>query len=194
MKDAIKNQWGLDPLNNPDYPSIISHEAFDRLITLFEDGRIAYGGQIDPKRKRIAPTLLIDVDESSPVMEEEIFGPILPIIPFDAIDEALAFVKQRPKPLALYLFSQDRETQKKVTSELSYGGGCINDVVMHLANVHLPFGGVGQSGQGSYHAKEGFLSFSHVKPILKSRTFLDVPLRYPPYTGRRLKLIKRIFS
>ncbi len=194
MKDAMKNQWGLDPLNNPDYPSIISHEAFDRLITLFEDGRIAYGGQIDPKRKRIAPTLLIDVDESSPVMEEEIFGPILPIIPFDAIDEALAFVKQRPKPLALYLFSQDRETQKKVTSELSYGGGCINDVVMHLANVHLPFGGVGQSGQGSYHAKEGFLSFSHVKPILKSRTFLDVPLRYPPYRGRRLKLIKRIFS
>jgi aldehyde dehydrogenase (NAD+) len=194
LKDAIKDLWGLDPLNNPDYPSIISNTAFDRLIALFEDGRLAYGGQIDPKRKRIAPTLLIDVVEASPVMEEEIFGPILPIIPFDAVDEAIGFVKQKPKPLALYLFSRNKETQKRVTGELSYGGGCINDVVMHLANVHLPFGGVGPSGLGSYHAKEGFLSFSHTKPILKSHTFLDVPLRYPPYTGRRLEFIKRIFS
>ncbi|OQA39719.1 MAG: Aldehyde dehydrogenase [Spirochaetes bacterium ADurb.Bin315] len=194
LKDAIKDLWGLDPLNNPDYPSIISNTAFDRLIALFEDGRLAYGGQIDPKRKRIAPTLLIDVVEASPVMEEEIFGPILPIIPYDTVDEAIGFVKQKPKPLALYLFSRNKETQKRITGELSYGGGCINDVVMHLANVHLPFGGVGPSGLGSYHAKEGFLSFSHTKPILKSHTFLDVPLRYPPYTGRRLEFIKRIFS
>ncbi|NLZ77024.1 MAG: aldehyde dehydrogenase family protein [Spirochaetales bacterium] len=194
LKDAIKELWGLDPLNNPDYPSIISHAAFDRLIALFEDGKLAYGGQIDPKRKRIAPTLLLDPVDSAPVMEEEIFGPILPIIPYDTIDEAIAFVRQRPKPLALYLFSRNREAHRRITCELSCGGCCINDVVMHLANVHLPFGGVGASGQGAYHAEEGFRSFSHIKPVLTSHTFLDVPLRYPPYTERRLKLIQRIFS
>ena len=194
LKEAIKDQWGLDPLNNPDYPSLISTKAFDRLIALFDDGRIAYGGEIDPKRKRIAPTILTNINNPSSTMSDEIFGPILPIIPFDTIDEVITSIKEKPKPLALYLFSTQKEVQHRITTELSFGGGCINDVVLHLANPHLPFGGVGPSGQGAYHAKEGFLAFSHTKAMLKSHTVIDLPMRYPPYSGRRLSLIKRIFS
>lgn len=194
IKEAFKAQWGLDPLNNPDYPSIISTNAFDRLIALFNDGKLLYGGQIDPKRRRIAPTLLSDMKESSTLLQEEIFGPILPIIPYETLDEAINFIKKRPKPLAFYIFSTHKATQQRVINELSFGGGCINDVVMHLANPHLPFGGVGPSGQGSYHAEEGFLAFSHTKSVLRSHLFFDVPMRYPPYTQRRLSLIKRIFS
>jgi aldehyde dehydrogenase (NAD+) len=184
--------FGSDVLGSEDYSSIIGEDHFNRLITLFEYGKLLWGGQIDPKRLCIAPTLLGDVDLASPLMGEEIFGPILPIISYERYDEALAFVKERPHPLAAYLFSNDKKEQQRFVNELSFGGGCINDVVMHLANPRLPFGGIGESGMGSYHGKAGFLAFSHIKSITHTSRIMDIPLRYAPYR-RRLGLLKRLF-
>ncbi|NLK04935.1 MAG: aldehyde dehydrogenase family protein, partial [Spirochaetales bacterium] len=155
-------------------------------------GNLAFGGQIDPKSLRIAPTIITEPKLDSPLMTEEIFGPILPLVCYDSFEQALAFIASREHPLALYLFSNNKEHQDQVVQSLLYGGGCINDVVMHLSNSHLPFGGVGQSGIGSYHAKEGFLTFSHTKSILHSSLFLDIKLRYAPFRGK-LALIRRLF-
>ncbi|MDX9916048.1 MAG: aldehyde dehydrogenase [Sphaerochaeta sp.] len=192
MKRSLTAMFGSDVLGSEDYSSIIGEDHFNRLITLFEYGKLLWGGQIDPKRLRIAPTLMGDVDLASPLMQQEIFGPILPIITYERYDEALAFIKERPHPLAAYLFSNDKNEQQRFVNELSFGGGCINDVVMHLANPRLPFGGIGESGMGSYHGKAGFLTFSHIKSITHTSCILDIPLRYAPYRSR-LGLLKRLF-
>jgi len=192
IKRSLASMFGSDALGSEDLGSIIGQAHFNRLISLFEDGTLLWGGQIDPKRRRIAPTLIGDPDPASPLMRQEIFGPILPIIGYERLDEALAFVKGRPHPLAAYLFSTDKGEHKRFLGELSFGGGCINDVVMHLANPRLPFGGVGESGMGAYHGKTGFLTFSHIKSITHASHLIDIPVRYAPYR-RGLGLLKRLF-
>ena len=128
------------------------------------------------------------------MMQEEIFGPILPVLPVDSLEEAIAFVRERPRPLALYLFTSSREAERRVFSQLSFGGGCVNDTILHLASSHLPFGGVGDSGMGAYHGKYSFLTFSHEKGILKTSTRLNVPLRYPPYTVRKERWARKLLK
>lgn len=188
---AIQHMYGTNPLNNSEYPTIIDQRHFSRLAALLENGTLNYGGQLDPKLLKIAPTLIVDPDLNSPLMTEEIFGPLLPVIPYDQFEQAVSFIEQREHPLALYFFGAKKAHQKRVVHTLSYGGGCINDTVLHLSNPHLPFGGVGSSGMGRYHAKYGFDTFSHKKGILKKYPFPDVPLRYAPFRGK-LALLKRL--
>ena len=159
---------------------------------LMQSGVVLHGGQTDRRSLRIAPTLLTDVAWDSPVMSEEIFGPLLPILTVDSLDEAIRRIRQRPKPLALYLFTRDREAQRRVLEQVSFGGGCINDTVMHLATPYMPFGGVGESGMGRYHGKDGFDTFSHRKSVLCRGARPDVPLRYAPYGEKRLKTVRRL--
>ncbi len=189
--DAIQSMYGTDPLNNSEFPKIINQKHFTRLTELLETGTFAYGGQLDPKLMKIAPTILTEPNLASALMTEEIFGPLLPIIAYDQFEEAFSFVEEREHPLALYFFGKNKQHEKHVVNTLLYGGGCINDTVLHLSNPHLPFGGVGASGMGKYHAKEGFTTFSHKKGILKKYTFLDVPLRYAPFKGK-FSLLKRL--
>jgi aldehyde dehydrogenase (NAD+) len=193
MKLAITNMFGSDPLHCKDLPHIINERHFNRLISLFEEGTLAYGGQIDPKNLKIAPTLMTDVQRTGTLMSDEIFGPILPILTYETFEQAVGYVQAREHPLALYLFSNDKEHKEHVVKTVSYGGGCINDTVMHLSNPNLPFGGVGSSGMGSYHAKQGFDTFSHQKSVLESKRWLEIKLRYAPYRGK-LALIKRLFA
>ena len=193
MKRAITSMFGSDPLHSSEIGHIINEKHFSRLVSLLDQGKLVWGGQLDPNTLKIAPTLLVDVPLDSDLMQQEIFGPLLPLIPYDSFEQALGFIASRPHPLALYLFTTNKVHQKEVVSTLIYGGGCINDTMMHLSNPRLPFGGVGDSGMGAYHAKKGFDTFSHTKSILHSRTWLEVKLRYAPYKGK-LALIKRFFS
>ncbi len=193
MKLAITSMFGSDPLHSSDLGNIINDKHFSRLINLFSCGTLAWGGQIDPKTRRIAPTLITEPDLDSPLMQEEIFGPILPIVAYDTFEQAVTFIQNREHPLALYCFTKNKEHKNTILTSLIFGGGCINDVVMHLSNTALPFGGVGNSGMGTYHGVEGFKTFSHTKSMLESKTWLEVKLRYAPYRGK-LALIKRLFS
>ena len=187
----IRARYTSAPLMNEEWPHIINRKHFDRLVRLLGSGAITHGGQIDPNTLRISPTILTDVDWDSPVMQEEIFGPILPVLTYRSLDEAIARIQARPKPLALYLFTRDAATEKRVLGEVSFGGGCINDTVLHLATSHMPFGGVGESGMGGYHGKYSFDTFSHQKSVLKRLARPDVALRYARY-GRKLKQLKRL--
>ena len=184
MRSELKRMWGVSPLSNPDYPCIINDKHFYRLLGLLKDQHAYIGGGYDSGTRRIEPTVLDSADFDSPVMQEEIFGPILPVLPYDTLDKAIAAAAGRPKPLALYLFTNDHTVERRVLRELSFGGGCVNDTVMHLVSSKLPFGGVGASGMGRYHGKFGFDTFSHEKSVVKKSTRLDIPLRYPPYRGK----------
>ena len=177
----IKKQYGEKPLENKNYGKIINERHFERLCALIDYDKVIIGGETDGKTNRIAPTVMNDVTESDAVMGEEIFGPIMPILTFDSFDNLIANLKDKDKPLALYLFSNNKKHISRVTKELSYGGGCINDVVVHLATSEMGFGGVGESGMGSYHGKDGFDAFSHYKSIMDKKTWLDLPMRYQPY-------------
>ncbi|MFA7129370.1 MAG: aldehyde dehydrogenase [Sphaerochaeta sp.] len=193
LKKSIQVMYGTNPLNNSDYPKIINQKHFDRLLELLTCGTLAYGGQLDPKALKIAPTIITEPNMDSNLMTDEIFGPILPIIPYDNFEQTIEFIQNREHPLALYLFSDNKTHQDLVVNNLIYGGGCINDTIVHLVNVHMAFGGVGSSGMGSYHAKAGFNTFSHTKSILKKGNWLDVPLRYPPFKGK-FSLLKRLMK
>ena len=190
----IARMYGEHPLESPDYGKIINEKHFRRLLGLLDSDKLVLGGERDPAALRIAPTILDNVTGEDPVMQEEIFGPILPVLPVDSLEEAIAFVRERPRPLALYLFTSSREAERRVFSQLSFGGGCVNDTILHLASSHLPFGGVGDSGMGAYHGKYSFLTFSHEKGILKTSTRLDVPLRYPPYTVRKERWARKLLK
>lgn len=192
MKKEIRRQFGKEPLKNEDYPKIINEKHLERLKNLMRDTGILYGGNVSEEQQKMEPTILTGIHGESPVMQEEIFGPILPVLPFDRIEEAISFVNKREKPLALYLFTKDRECERKVLEQVSYGGGCINDTVAHLATKHMPFGGVGNSGMGSYHGKESFLTFSHKKSIMKKALWFDLPVRYQPYRKLSLALLKKM--
>lgn len=194
MGVCIRKFYGPEPEQTRRFTRMVHQRQFERMLRLMKSGEPVIGGGSRRECLWIAPTVLDGVSWDSPIMEEEIFGPILPVLSYRDFPEALAQVRRRPKPLAAYLFTSDAGRKKAFTEQLSFGGGCINDTVMHLVSHHLPFGGVGNSGMGSYHGRESFEVFSHRKGILESRGFPDVPLRYPPYRGwydRVMKLILR---
>ncbi len=183
--------WGEAPHQNPDYARIIDTKHFDRLVDLAAQAKPFYGGESNPDTLQIAPAL-IDAKWDDPIMADEIFGPLLPIVVYEDLDRALQKIRMRHKPLALYLFTTSRATERKVLGSVSFGGGCVNDTLVHLANPGLPFGGVGESGMGSYHGRAGFDTFTHYKGVLKKHAHIDVPLRYPPYK-RGVGMLKRFF-
>ena len=186
----IKKQYGEDPLTNPDYGKIINEKHFDRICGLLDKDKIVLGGRCRRETLQLEPTVMDHVTWEDAVMQEEIFGPIMPILTFDSFDEIYSMLAGKPKPLALYLFSEDKQRIKEVTERCSYGGGCINDTIIHLATSEMGFGGVGESGMGSYHGKNGFETFSHTKNIVDKKTWMDLPMRYQPYKkGRYGKLL-----
>lgn len=193
IQKCVKEFYGDDPAQSPDYARLISHRHFERLEPLLKDGEIVMGGQTKPEEKYIAPTVMDQVSWESPVMQEEIFGPILPVLEYSDLKEAIAQINARPKPLALYIFSKDKQKQEQVLQETSSGGVCINDTVMQVGVSTLPFGGVGDSGIGSYHGKASFDTFSHYKSVLKKGFRFDPNWRYPPYKDK-LSLLKRIIG
>ena len=175
-------------------PVIVSEKHFVRVTGLLKNQTAAVGGTYDEKTRFVAPTLLDGVSPDSPVMQEEIFGPILPMLEFDRLDEAIDFIRSREKPLALYLFTSDKQAERRVLDTCSFGGGCINDTIIHLATTHMPFGGVGNSGMGSYHGKKSFDTFTHARSIVKKSTWLDLPMRYHPYSEKKLGLVKKFMK
>ncbi|MBE9192096.1 aldehyde dehydrogenase [Gloeocapsopsis crepidinum LEGE 06123] len=193
LQEVIRSFYGENPEQSSDYARIINQKQFTRLSKLLQDGEIVTGGQINQSTRYLAPTILDNVSLEAPVMQEEIFGPILPIIEYNDLSEAIAIINEKPKPLALYLFSRDRKIQQRVLQETSSGGVCINDTVMQVAVSSLPFGGVGDSGVGKYHGKASFDTFSHQKSVLKKPFLFDLKWRYAPYAGK-LDLIKRLIG
>jgi aldehyde dehydrogenase (NAD+) len=193
IKASILELYGNDPQTSPDYCRIINQRQLERLSAFVKDGEIIIGGEVKPEDRYIAPTVLDKVSWDSPVMEDEIFGPILPVLEYDDLSEAIAQINARPKPLALYLFSKDKQKQERVLRETSSGGVCINDTVMQVGVTTLPFGGVGESGIGSYHGKASFDTFSHYKSVLQKSFWLELKWRYAPYKGK-LDLIKKVIG
>ncbi|KPJ78310.1 MAG: aldehyde dehydrogenase [Deltaproteobacteria bacterium SG8_13] len=192
ITEQITRFFGTDPRQSRDYARIISRRHFDRLAGLLGSGRIVFGGKTDRQQCYFDPTVLDEVGWEDPIMQEEIFGPILPILTYDDLGEAVARVRELPPPLALYLFSDDPAVQEKVIEEVTFGGGCINDTLVHFANPHLPFGGIGTSGLGRYHGRFSFDTFSHFKGVMKKPAWFHTPLRYPPYGNlSRLKKLLR---
>lgn len=186
----IEKQFGKEPLKNPNYGKIINEKHFERILGLINREKLVYGGQSEPELLRIAPTVLNNITWDDAVMGEEIFGPLLPILTFDTLNEALDTVESHPHPLALYFFSEDKAAQKKVLDTCRFGGGCINDTIIHLATSDMPFGGVGESGMGSYHGRVGFETFSHYRSIVDKKTWMDLPIRYQKYTGLKEKMMR----
>ena len=186
----IEKQFGKEPLKNPNYGKIINEKHFERILGLINGEKLVYGGQSEPESLRIAPTVLNNITWDDAMMGEEIFGPLLPILTFDTLDEALDTVESHPHPLALYFFSEDKAAQKKVLDTCRFGGGCINDTIIHLATSDMPFGGVGESGMGSYHGRVGFETFSHYRSIVDKKTWMDLPIRYQKYTGLKEKMMR----
>ncbi|MFP5528103.1 aldehyde dehydrogenase [Peptococcus simiae] len=178
-------------LHTKGYPRIINQHHFDRLLGLMADGKVLVGGQVDAQSHRIAPTIISQLSADDTIMQEEIFGPLLPILPVQSEDEALDFISQREKPLAAYIFSQNKNKQEQLLRRLSYGGACVNDTISHITCQGLPFGGVGYSGMGAYHGAYSFWTFSHEKSIYKKASVFDLPLKYGPYphSYRMLKWI-----
>jgi aldehyde dehydrogenase (NAD+) len=192
LRAAVNAFYGDDPRESPDYCRIVNDRNFERLSKLLQDGEVVCGGKAEAQERYIAPTILRRVSPEAPVMKEEIFGPILPVLTVPNMDAAIEFVTDRPKPLALYLFSNNEATQHKVVDRTSSGNACINDVIMHMVVPELPFGGVGDSGMGRYHGQWSFETFTHRKGVLSRTTHLDFPVRYPPYTDGHLALMKLI--
>ena len=189
----IRQQFGRKPLENKDYGKIINEKHFARLRGLIAPNKVVIGGETDAETCQIAPTVMDNVTWEDAVMGEEIFGPIMPILTFDSFDSLVDEMKDKEKPLALYLFSEDKKHIKRVTTELTYGGGCINDVVIHLATSEMGFGGVGASGMGAYHGKDGFFAFSHYKSIVDKKTWMDLPMRYQPFRSKLYEKLLHIF-
>ena len=188
---AITGFYGADPKQSKDYSRIVSPRHFARLSAMLPSGKTVIGGETDETTRYIAPTVLVDVDVSAPVMQEEIFGPVLPIISVDSIKQAISFVGDRPHPLALYVFTENSSVGDEVVANTTSGGVTVNGTIMHMTGPHLPFGGVGESGMGAYHGRAGIDIFQHLKPVLKRSTKLDTTLAYPPYTKRKFKILKR---
>lgn len=196
LKAVVRNIEALYsevPLASKDYTKIINEKHFNRLCSLIEDEDFYYHGGINTEGCQIGPMVLNNVTWDSKVMQEEIFGPIMPVMEFDDLREVRKEISKRPKPLALYLFTKSKKNEKYILKHISFGGGCINDTIMHLANTHMPFGGVGESGTGSYHGKYSFETFSHRKTILSKSNLIDVPLRYAPY-GKWMRIVKKVLK
>lgn len=191
LKDAIIQMYGVNARLSPDFARIVNDAHFNRIQHYLKDGTIFYGGKSNAEERFIEPTILTDVDLNAPVMQEEIFGPVLPVIPYKDIYRAVELINSKEKPLALYLFTKNEKNEAVVMDECSFGGGAINDTIAHLGNRRLGIGGVGFSGMGSYHGKKSFDTFSHQKAVMKKPFWADIPVRYPPYNNK-LNLIKRI--
>ena len=186
----LKSFYGSDIKGSPDYPRIVNHRHFDRLRELVIPSKVAIGGEMSREENFISPTIMKDVDWSDKVMEDEIFGPLLPVIPYDGLEEAIDRILSYPKPLAFYVFTENEQKKKHIISRVPFGGGCVNDTVIHLANPNLPFGGVGTSGIGSYHGQKSFDTFTHYKSLYHQGDLVDIPLRYPPYNEKKLSWVK----
>lgn len=193
LKSNIQDALGQNPGKNPEFPKIINQKHFQRLCAILEGETILLGGETDEAALTIAPTVT-EASAENPSMQEEIFGPILPILTYDKPDDAIRFIREREKPLALYLFTESKAFEKRILQEVSFGGGCINDTIIHLATHHMPFGGVGHSGMGSYHGKKSFDAFTHEKSIVKKSSSVDLPVRYHPYTEKKLKMLKKFLK
>lgn len=191
MIHYIEKFYGSVPKECPDYPKIINQKHFERLLGLTKNATIMCGEEADPEQMIIPPTLISDVDWDHPSMQEEIFGPVLPVMEYTDLSDVIARIKKRPKPLALYMFSDDGRSIDAVLKNISFGGGCVNDTLIHFATPHLPFGGVGNSGMGAYHGKYGFDTFSHFKSVMRNTVKFDFPFRYPTFY-RYLKLLKMV--
>ena len=190
VQKQIQKQYGSQPLDNPDYGKIINEKHFDRILGLIDKAKLVQGGRSDRETLRIEPTVLDHVTFSDAVMQEEIFGPIMPILVFDNLDDVIRTINGMPHPLALYFFTSNKQAAKKVTSRCGFGGGCINDTIIHLATAEMGFGGFGESGMGAYHGKTGFDTFSHYKSIVDKKTWLDLPMRYQPYQKLHEKMVR----
>lgn len=189
VKKQIQIQFGTDPLANPDYGKIINEKHFRRISGLIDNSKVICGGHTDADTLRIEPTVMDHVTYDDKVMQEEIFGPVMPVLTYDSLDELIHQINSMAHPLALYFFTRSKTAARKVTSQCQFGGGCINDTIIHLATSEMPFGGFGESGMGGYHGREGFRTFSHYKSIVDKKTWLDLPMRYQPYKKLNDKLI-----
>lgn len=189
--EEIRKQYGENPLQNKNYGKIINEKHFERICGLIDARKVSAGGYSEPEKLRIAPTVMDHVTFEDPVMQQEIFGPILPVLTYDSLDQAIRKINQMSHPLALYLFTSRKSVCAKVMSQCSFGGGCINDTIIHLATSEMGFGGVGESGMGSYHGEEGFRTFSHYKSIVDKKTWIDLPIRYQPYKKWKEKMVRR---
>ena len=194
LKVEIEKMYSQDPLSNNSYGKIINQKHFDRLRGLIDKDKVVYGGKSDANSRKIEPTIMDNITLQDPVMQEEIFGPILPIISFDDFDQAKKIIEGHPSPLAFYIFSNDKKFIKFALSTFNFGGGCVNDTIIHLANPRLSFGGVGTSGIGKYHGEKSFEAFSNYKSIVKKSNIIDLPIRYQPYTKTKTKLIKKFMK
>ncbi|MBE9195863.1 aldehyde dehydrogenase family protein [Synechocystis sp. LEGE 06083] len=193
LQQAIKTLFGENPAHSPNYTRIVNRRQWSRLVGLLSHGKVITGGDYNEDDRYMAPTLIVDPDLNSPLMQEEIFGPILPILTYENLEEAIDFINAKPKPLALYFFSNNRQKQEQILQSTSSGSVCLNDILLHLTVAELPFGGVGESGMGRYHGKASFDTFSNYKSILCRPFWGETNLRYPPY-GKKMNLIKRFFS
>ena len=190
LKAEIQRQYGNDPLHNPSYGKIISRKHFDRVAGLIDSSKAVCGGETDPDVLKIAPTILDNITWEDKVMGEEIFGPVLPILTFASAEEVVETVNRRDTPLALYVFAEDKQFVQTITTRCAFGGGCVNDCIIHLATSAMGFGGMGESGMGSYHGKTGFDTFTHYKSIVDKKTWLDLPMRYQPYQKVYNRLVR----
>ncbi|PEJ56265.1 aldehyde dehydrogenase family protein [Bacillus sp. AFS002410] len=193
LKNEIVHFYNDKPLLNNDYSKIISDRHFNRLVDFLKNGQVVHGGDYDLLTHKIEPTLITDINWDSPIMSEEIFGPILPILSYFSVDEVLNEINQHPKPLALYVFTEDKELAKKVIEKVPFGGGCVNDTLYHMANPNLPFGGVGESGTGNYHGEYSFSAFTHDKSVLLQTTKIDLKIRYHT-TKNALRFIRKLLK
>lgn len=192
IQSSIVEFFGEEPEKSSDYGRIINKKHFERIVKLMQKGKILWGGKTKEDELYIAPTLIEPLSWNDPIMQEEIFGPLLPILTYDKLDDLIQTLQSKPKPLALYLFTKNKVHEKKILSRLSFGGGCINDCILHEVNLHLPFGGIDQSGMGQYHGKHSFETFSHRKSIYKKRLPIEFKLEYPPYSSRKLWWLRRL--
>lgn len=190
LKEETIKMYGNDIFANKDYGKMVNQKHFDRVLGLIAKEKIVYGGRLKAETLQIEPTILDNVTPDDAVMQEEIFGPVLPIITISDTKEAADFIRSRPKPLALYLFTNDKKIEKLFLREVPFGGGCVNDTIIHIATTNLPFGGVGNSGMGSYHGKKTFETFSHAKSVVKKYTWIDISMRYQPYASWKDKLVQ----
>lgn len=194
LKNQLNKIIGPNPIDSESYVRIIDQKHVQRLKKLIDPQKVYVGGQVIEAENYIEPTILKDVDFTDEIMKEEIFGPILPVIPFSELKPILQELKARPRPLALYVFGKNQQLPTQVIHEVSFGGGCINDVLMHICDSNLPFGGVGESGMGSYHGEAGFKSFSHFKSIVKKSFWFEPPIKYKPYNQLKLRIIRALLG
>lgn len=190
MRKSIKKMFGDDPIANRDFPKIVNKKHYDRLKALLDHENVCIGGQYSEALNKIAPAIIDGVSEDSPLMQNEIFGPLLPVITYDSLEEAKQFILKREKPLAFYIFTADKKKENEFLREIPFGGGCVNDTIIHVASSYLGFGGVGSSGMGKYHGRESYKTFSNNKSVIKKSTRIDIPMRYQPYTKAKQKILK----